>query len=204
MRKVDCRKELTALYAPSAREVVTVTVPPLRFLMVDGKGDPNTSLEYQQAVEALYAVAYALKFMVKRGPLAVDYGVMPLEGLWWTEDMSLFSTDAKDEWLWTGMIMQPELVTQADYEEAWAEVGRKKNLPALSRMRFEKYDEGLSAQIMHVGPYADEAPTIERLHRFIAEQGYRRRGKHHEIYLSDPRRTAPERLRTVIRQPMGE
>lgn len=204
MRKIDYKKELKEFYSPSAREVVTVAVPPLHFLMVDGTGDPNTAPEYQQAMEALYAVAYALKFMVKRGPLAVDYGVMPLEGLWWTEDVRLFSTDIKDEWLWTSMIMQPEPVTQTDYKEAWAEVNKKKNLPALARMRFEEYHEGLSAQILHVGPYADEEPTIEGLHRYIAERGYHCRGKHHEIYLSDPSRTAPERLRTVIRQPMGK
>ncbi len=204
VHKIDHKKELKHLYGPSVKQVVEVEVPPMNFLMVDGQGDPNTAPAYREAVEALYAVAYTLKFMVKRGPLAVDYAVMPLEGLWWMEDMSRFSTAAKDEWLWTSMIMQPDLVTDAAFEEALAQVQKKKGLPALGRMRFACSDEGLSAQIMHVGPYAAEEPTIQRLHEYIAERGYRRRGKHHEIYLSDPGRTAPERLKTVIRQPMGK
>jgi hypothetical protein len=204
MRRVDHKKELKHLYGPPVRQVVEVEVPPMNFLMVDGRGDPNTALAYTEAVEALYGVAYALKFMVKRGPLAVDYKVMPLEGLWWVEDMSHFSMADKDQWLWTSMIMQPDLVDLASFEEAVAQVQKRKDLPALGRMRFERYHEGLSAQVMHVGPYADEATTIERLHRYIAGRGYQRRGKHHEIYLSDPRRTVPEQLKTVIRQPMGE
>jgi hypothetical protein len=204
MRRVDHKKELKQLYGPSVRQVVEVEVPPMNFLMVDGRGDPNTALAYTEAVEALYGVAYALKFMVKRGPLAVDYKVMPLEGLWWVEDMSHFSMADKDQWLWTSMIMQPDLVDLASFEEAVAQVQKRKDLPALGRMRFERYHEGLSAQVMHVGPYADEVPTIERLHQYIAGRSYQRRGKHHEIYLSDPRRTVPEQLKTVIRQPMGE
>jgi hypothetical protein len=202
--KVDHKKELKHLYRPSIKEVAEVDVPPMSFLMVDGEGDPNTAPAYREAVEALYAVAYALKFMVKRGPLPVDYAVMPLEGLWWVEDMRQFSMADKDQWLWTSMIMQPDLVTEASFAEALAQVQKKKALPALGRVRFERFHEGLSAQIMHVGPYAAEAPTIQRLHHYIAERGYERRGKHHEIYLGDPRRTAPERLRTVIRQPMGK
>lgn len=204
MRKVDYRKELRHLYGPPVTEVVEVVVPPMNFIMVDGQGDPNTAAAYREAVEALYAVAYALKFMIKRGPQEVDYKVMPLEGLWWMEDMTQFSVAVKDQWLWTSLIMQPDPVSEASFEEAVRQVEKKKGLPALSRMRLERYHEGLSAQIMHVGPYAAEAPTIQRLHQYIAERGYERRGKHHEIYLSDPGRTAPERLKTVIRQPMGE
>jgi hypothetical protein len=203
MLKVDFKKELKHLYRPSAKEVVAVEVPEMDFLMVDGVGDPNTAREYQEAVEALYAVAYALKFMVKKGPAAVDYGVMPLEGLWWMDDMSQFSVDNKELWQWTMMIMQPEYVTEPLFREALEQVGKKKDPPALPKVRFESYHEGLSAQIMHIGPYAAEAPTIERVHRFILESGYQLRGKHHEVYLSDPRRTAPERMKTVIRQPMG-
>lgn len=204
MLKIDWKKELKHLYRPSARAPVAVDVPAMNFLMIDGAGDPNTAQEYQQAVEALYAVAYALKFMVKKGPAAVDYGVMPLEGLWWVDDMRQFSVDDKGAWQWTMMIMQPEHVTEALLEEALEQVRVKKDPAALARMRFESYHEGLSAQIMHVGPYAAEAPTIEKIHRFIAENGYQLRGKHHEIYLGDPRRTAPERLKTIIRQPMGD
>jgi hypothetical protein len=202
--KVDFKKELKHLYRPSPKKVVAVDVPTMNFLMVDGEGDPNTAQAYREAVEALYAVAYALKFMVKKGPLAMDYGVMPLEGLWWVDDMSQFSVESKELWQWTMMIMQPEVVTDALFEEALDQVRAKKDPPALPRVRLKSYHEGLSAQIMHIGPYAAEAPTIEKVHQFIAESGYQRRGKHHEIYLGDPRRTAPERLKTVIRQPMGE
>ncbi len=202
MAKVDLKKELRHLYLPSAREPSIVEVPEMNFIMIDGSGDPNTAREYQEALEALYALSYTLKFKLKLGPEARDFTVMPLEGLWWTDDMGRFSMDAKDEWKWSSMIMQPEPVTQELFEVAVEEVRRKKDPPALDRARLEAYDEGLSAQIMHIGPYAEEAPTIERLHAFIEEQGCRLRGKHHEIYLGDPRRTAPERLKTVLRQPM--
>ena len=203
MAKIDHKKELKHLYRPSAKQVSVVDVPAMTFLMVDGRGDPNTSLAYQQALEALYSLSYTLKFKIKKGA-GVDYTVMPLEGLWWTDDPSLFSASDSDKesWSWTSMVMQPDVVTLASVEEALAEVQQKKDPPALDRVRFEAYHEGLSAQIMHIGPYAAEEPTIARLHRFIAGEGYALRGKHHEIYLSDPRRTAPERMRTVIRQPI--
>ncbi len=204
MKKIDFKKEFKHLYRPSAKRVVEVEVPELSFLMVDGRGDPNTSQEYQEAMGALYAVSYSLKFMVKNVKQVADYAVMPLEGLWWTEDMSQFSVEKKHRWQWTMMIMQPEYVGQELVTQALAEVEIKKNPPALSKIRFESCHEGLSAQIMHIGPYSEEPPTIEKLHQFIAEKGYEPRGKHHEIYLSDPQRTAPERLKTVIRQPMGE
>jgi len=202
MAKIDLKKELKHLYKPSAKEVVVVDVPKMNFLMIDGSGDPNTAQEYQDAIEALYAVSYALKFMVKRGETAIDYAVMPLEGLWWTDDMSQFSTENKDIWKWTAMIMQPEYVTKDLVDEALPQVKKKKNPPALSKIRFESFHEGLAAQIMHIGPYAAEAPTIEKMHDFAKENGYELRGKHHEIYLSDPRRTAPEKMKTVIRQPV--
>lgn len=201
MKKVDLKKELKHLYRPSAKEPSVVDVSPMSFLMVDGAGDPNSSQEYQEAVSALYSVAYSLKFMVKKGEAAADYGVMPLEGVWWADD-ARFDLEDKDTWLWTAMIMQPEYVTQALFEEALVQVEKKKDPAALSRVRFESFHEGLSAQIMHIGPYADEEPTVERLHSFIGENGYQLRGRHHEIYLSDPNRTAPDRLKTVIRQPI--
>jgi len=201
-KKVDLRKELKHLYNPSAKEVSVVDVPEMNFLMVDGEGDPNTSEWYGQAVEALYAVSYALKFMVKKGDAGVDYAVMPLDGLWWADDMSRFSTSDKDAWKWTMMIMQPEFVTVEQFEEAKGQTEKKKvSLTALASMGFEAFREGRAAQILHVGPFADEGPNIEKIHRFIEELGHERTGKHHEIYLSDPRRTAPERLKTVIRQP---
>ncbi len=201
MAKIDYKKELKQLYTASAKTVSLVDVPPMNFLMIDGRGDPNTSPEYAEAIEALYAVAYALKFKVRR-KTGIDYVVMPLEGLWWTEDPARFTIEDKGAWLWTAMIMQPEHVTREMYGEVVAEVAEKKGLTALQRMRFERYHEGLSAQILHIGPYSEEAPTIARLHEFIREQGYQIAGKHHEIYLSDPRRTAPERLKTILRQPV--
>jgi hypothetical protein len=199
--KVDLKKELANLYNPSPREVVLVDVPPLIFLMMSGAGNPNTSQEYAEAVEALYNVAYTLKFKLKRsgGP---DYGVMPLEGLWWADDMTDFTAANKDHWKWTMMIRQPKEVTRELYAQVLDEVKQKKGLPVLNKMRLEQFHEGPSAQIMHIGPYSAEEPTIAKLHAFIEEQGYKRRGKHHEIYLGDPRRTAPEKLRTVIRQPV--
>jgi hypothetical protein len=203
-QKLDLMKDLQPLYRPPVREPVLVEVPALSFLMVDGAGDPNTSPEYAQAVEALFAASYGAKFMVKRGPEATDYKVMPLEGLWWSADMAAFLEGRRDAWEWTMMIVQPPAVTADLIDRAVDEAGRKKDIPALGNLRFEGFEEGLSAQIMHVGAYSEERPTIEGLHAFITEEGYSRRGRHHEIYLSDPRRTAPERLRTIIRQPVGE
>jgi hypothetical protein len=202
MPKIDLKKELRHLYNPSAREVVVVDVPPMNFLMIDGRGDPNTAQEYQDAIEPLYAVSYTLKFMIKKSGTAIDYAVMPLEGLWWTDDMSQFSVENKDIWQWTAMVMQPEYVTKDLFTEALTQVEKKKNPPALSKIRFESFHEGLSAQVMHIGPYAAEGPTVEKLHDFIKENGYELSGKHHEIYLTDPRKSAPDKMRTVIRQPV--
>lgn len=202
MKKVDYRKEMKGLYAPSAKKVELVEVPAMNYLMIDGKGDPNKAVSFQQAVEALYGVSYTLKFMIKKGPAAIDYGVMPLEGLWWMEDMAEFSLERKDDWLWTVMIMQPAPVTEALVKQAIEEVRKKKNPPALPLMRYESLAEGKAAQIMHLGPFATEGPTIAKVHAFIAEQGGKLRGKHHEIYLSDIRKAAPEKWKTVIRQPM--
>jgi len=201
MTKLDFKKEFKHLYKASTKEVSLIEVPPMNFLMIDGHGDPNTSTEYAEAIGALYAVAYALKFRVKRS-IGVDYVVMPLEGLWWIDDPAQFDMDNREAWKWTSMIMQPEYVTGAMYEEAVAEVKKKKGLEALDRMRFESYQEGLSVQILHIGPYSEEGPTIAKLHDYIREHGYQLNGKHHEIYLSDPRRTAPERLKTILRQPV--
>lgn len=199
--KMDLKKELKHLYSPSAKQVAVVDVPEMNFLMIDGEGDPNTAPAYQNAVEALFAVSYTLKFMVKKDENQIDYTVMPLEGLWWVDDMTQFSLKNKDAWKWTAMIMQPEFVTRELVSEAVNQVEKKKGLQSGADLRFEPFREGKAAQIMYFGPYSEEASTIERIHRFIREQGNRLRGRHHEIYLSDPRRTAPEKLRTVIRQP---
>ncbi|NIQ37183.1 MAG: hypothetical protein GTN81_01125 [Proteobacteria bacterium] len=202
MKKVDLKKGLKHLYNPSTKEPATVDVPDMNFIMIDGAGDPNTAQEFQDAVATLYALSYTLKFMIKRGKTTVDYTVMPLEGLWWADDITQFSMEDKGLWKWTVMIMQPDYVTRDLYDEAFKQVQKKKNPPALSKSRFQNWREGLSAQIMHIGPYSAEGPTIEKLHRFISEGGYKLTGKHHEIYLSDPRKSAPERMKTVIRQPL--
>lgn len=201
MAKLDLKKDWQHLYQPSAKRVTVVDVPTLNFLMIDGSGDPNTAQAYVEAVEALYAVAYALKFKIKKGKAGIDYAVMPLEGLWWVDDMRQFSVKDKAAWQWTMMILQPQFVTAQLFAETVGEVGAKKDLPALSRLRFEPYREGQAAQIMHIGPYAAEEPTVTKLHDFIHGRGGERRGKHHEIYLKDPRKSAPGKLLTVIRQP---
>lgn len=202
MKILDWKKELKHLYQPSTKEVVAVDVPAMNFLRVDGKGDPNTAHEYADAVEALFSVSYTIKFKIKKGALAIDYGVMPLEGLWWAEDMSKFSINDKNNWLWTLMIAQPPFVTPEIAEDAVAEVRRKKNLVAFDRLRFEEFGEGRCAQIMHIGPFSEEGPNIAKVHDFIEAGGHKLSGKHHEIYLSDIRKAAPEKWKTVIRQPM--
>jgi len=201
MQKRDFKKELKHLYKPSAKKVVLVDVPAMNFLMIDGQGDPNSSQAFQEAVAALYPLAYTLKFMVKKGETGVDYGVMPLEGLWWSDDMAAFSVDKKEDWQWTLMIMQPEYISEDMVATAREEVARKKNPPALSQVRFASFQEGRAAQTLHVGPFTEEGPTVAKVHSFIEEQGEQRTGKHHEIYLSDIRKAAPANWKTVIRQP---
>lgn len=201
MTKIDYKKEYGDWYTAASSQPKWVQLPALNYLMIDGHGDPNNAPEYQQAVEALYSLAYALKFKIKKGESGLDYGVLPLEGLWWVPDMNLFTQTSKDEWLWTMMILQPGMITSDLVASTLTEVRKKKKLSGLEIIRFESYNEGKAAQIMHVGPYDAEAPTIQKLHAFIQDQGNALRGKHHEIYLGDPRITAPERLRTIIRQP---
>ena len=201
MEKIDIKKKLANLYAPGTKTVQTVTVPKMNFIMIDGTGNPNNRA-YQQAVEALYTLSYTLKFTIKKES-GVEYSVMPLEGLWWAQDMPDFQKGNKDNWQWTAMIMQPEYVTEKLFRSAVDKVKADKNPPALSEARFEAFDEGLCAQIMYIGPYAEEGPIISRIHEFIADSRYQLRGKHHEIYLGDPRRSKPEKLKTILRQPMG-
>ena len=202
MAKIDLKKELKHLYRASAKTPTIVNVPPMNFIMIDGSGDPNTAPEFQEALEALIPLAYTLKFKLKKGDAGVDFAVMPLEGLWWVEGMEGFSPDDKSNWKWTLMMMQPEWVTADMFAQAVEEVKGKKNPLALPRVRFGPYHDGLSAQIMHIGPYSEEGPTVAKLHAFIEESGHKPRGKHREIYLGNPQRTAPEKLRTIIRQPI--
>lgn len=202
MLKLDVKKTLAPLYTPTPG-VQEVEVAAQRYLMIDGCGDPNTSAAYADAVTALFAVSYAIKFRVKRGPMAIDYGVMPLEGLWWADDPLAFASADRRAWQWTAMILQPTCVTDAGVDEAIAETRRKKALPALDRLRSEHFAEGRCAQILHVGPFATEAVTIAQLHAYIDARGGRR-GKHHEIYLSDPRRVDPAKRKTLLRQGMAQ
>ena len=201
MQKIDLKKELKHLYNPSPKNVGIVDVPKMNFLMIDGAGDPNTSQDFKHAIEALFGLSYTIKFMVKKSEMAIDYSVMPLEGLWWADDMSKFSIEAKSDWKWTLMIMQPEFISLNLVNKGINELQRKKDPVALSRTRFESFEEGKSAQVMHIGPFSDEGPTVEKIHDFIKETGSATRGKHHEIYLSDIRKGDPARWKTVIRQP---
>lgn len=202
MDKIDYKSQLKHLYRPSAKRVDKVDVPEMQFIMIDGAGAPGGS-SYSEAIEALFTVSYTIKFMVKRELELMDYGVMPLEGLWWAEDMTDFITRKKDSWLWTMMIMQPDCVNLELFETARDRIRQKKNLPSLDGLRFTTFSEGTVAQTLHVGPFDDEGPTVERVHAFIAETEQELRGKHHEIYLSDIRRAAPKNWKTIIRQPMG-
>ena len=202
MEKFDYKKILKHLYNPSSKKVEEVDVPEMNYLMIDGDGGPDSSA-FKNAIETLYPLSYSLKFMVKKGDLAIDYGVMPLEGLWWSNDMSSFVTGNKEKWQWTLMIMQPDIITAKMVNKAIEEVKRKKNPIALPLVRFEPFREGKSAQTMHIGPFSEEGPTVERIHFFIEAAGRKRIKKHHEIYLSDIRRAAPNKWKTIIRQPMS-
>ena len=201
MPKIDYKKELKNLYTASAKQPVLVDVPTLNYLRIDGCGDPNTSGAYKEAVESLFSLAYTIKFAIKKGS-AIDYGVMPLEGLWWMDDMKQFSVARKHEWKWTMMIMQPTIVTQPVVDTCRSELARKNDLAALSKVEFVAFNEGKAAQILHIGPFTEEGLTIEKLHRFIETSGLKLAGKHHEIYLSDIHRAAPAKWKTIIRQPV--
>ena len=193
--------DLKELYAPSATHPSIVEVPAFKFLMVDGSGDPNTTPAFQDAIQALFPLTYGIHFALKKA--GVESHVRPLEALWWADGKRDFLEIGQGLWRWTAMMLQPDQVTPEILEKVRAEAQRKKPNPALARVRLETFDEGLSAQVMHIGPYSAEKPTIERLRAFIAEQGYQARGKHHEIYIGDPRRSAPEKLKTIVRQPIA-
>jgi hypothetical protein len=202
MTKLDLKRDLQYLYKPSAKQPEIIAVPPMNFMMIDGVGDPNESQPFADAVQALNSAAFTLKFAIRKAR-GIDYAVMPTEGLWWTERLEDFRIDQPANWLWTIMIMQPDFITAEDVEAAVAAAKAKKKLAALDLIRFDSYHEGRSAQIMHIGPYGlAEVPTVERLDSFIRERGERMTGKHHEIYISDPNRAAPEKLKTILRHPI--
>jgi hypothetical protein len=202
MAKVDLKKVFKNLYSPSARQSSLVAVPPFTYFMIDGAGDPNDCPRFEDAMQALYSLSYGLKFATKGQDPPTDYSVMPPEGLWWADDPADFAAPRKDKWRWTLMIMQPPAVTPEQFAALVEETSRKKDLPAVRDVRLETLEEGICVQILHIGPYSEEGPTLERLHRFAQEQGYELHGRHHEIYLSDVRRTAPDKLKTVLRHPV--
>jgi len=198
--KYDIKKAHKDLYAPSAKDFTVVDVPELRYIAVDGEGDPNTSPAYVNAVEALYGVAYTLKFASKK---TRDFVVGPLEGLWRADDPAAFVARDKGSWRWTMMISQPEWITEDMVRSAVDSVTKKKPNPALGEVRPLTLTEGRCVQILHIGSYDDETPTLDRLHNhYMPDHGLTFNGDHHEIYLSDPRRTPPAKLKTILRQPI--
>ncbi|MDL2341958.1 MAG: GyrI-like domain-containing protein [Patescibacteria group bacterium] len=203
MAKVDYKQQFKHLYSGRVDRPVVVQVPKMNFISINGRGDPNTSQAYHDAIQTLYPVAYAIKFTSKLS-YGHDFSVMPLEGLWWTEDMADFDPQDKSNWLWTAMIMQPDVVTEELFNQAVQKVAEKHAPASLAKLRFTAYDEGRAAQVLYVGPYAAEGPTIQNLHSFIKQQGGRldeTTKHHHEIYLGDPRRSDPAKLKSIIRQP---
>ena len=201
MKKIDLKNELKNLYNPSKSTVTIIDVPKMNFIMLDGKGDPNTSADYKKAVESLFSVAFALKFISKKGAIGIDYTVMPLEGLWWVGQGETFSLKHKDNWQWTAMIMQPDWITTDMFKQAVDDVNKKKGALAFDKLYYKDFTEGQAAQILYTGSYQEEGPVIQSIHAAIIKHGGKIVGKHHEIYLSDPRKAAPEKLKTIIRQP---
>ena len=203
--KIDFKKTLKYLYSPSSKAPVLVEVPEMQFLMIDGKGSPGDSREYLDAITSLYPIAFTLKFMSKKESNK-DYVVPPLEGLWWAENMNDFIEAKRDGWLWIMMIMTPEWITKKMFDHAVKSATEKK--PELSKsitkVRLERLHEGKSAQLLHIGPFSEEHENIMKIHEFIHQNGGNfdgHRSKHHEIYLSDPRKAKPETMKTIIRQP---
>jgi hypothetical protein len=206
MEKLDLRKQYKNLYQPSAKQVSLVEVPEFQFAMLDGEIEPGhapgDSPSFSEAMQALYGISYTLKFMSKlRKENPIDYPVMALEGLWWVEGRE-FDIRNPTGWRWTVMMMQPDHITQDMYQQALEQLRKKKPGPALNLLRFEKFHEGTCLQIMHIGPYSEEMTTIAKIEAYAQEHGYRLRGKHHEIYLGDPRRGDPAKLKTILRHPV--
>lgn len=202
MSKIDLKKEFKQLYSASAKKPFIVEVPRLKFLMWDGAGHPADNPAMQDSLGCLYGVAYTLKFQSKLGPTGRDWTIMPPEGLWWVMGNRCFSVEHKADWRWTMMMLVPDFVTAKMVRGAVSELREKKDTPGLEKLRLESYREGRSVQFLHIGPYDQEQETIARMQAHAAENGYSFAGKHHEIYLSDPRRTAPEKLKTILRHPV--
>ncbi len=204
MEKIDFKNDMKTLYKAPVKGFVFVDVPALKYLMIDGAGDPNTVPAFQVSIETLYSVAFTMKFSAKKAGVGPEYTVAPLSGLWWSEGMAGLDLSSRDMWRWTLMIAQPPFIENEMVRSAVSQLVEKGKQGLWDRIRLDTLDEGLSVQTMHIGPYRDEAPTIAAMHRFILEKGYSPRGRHHEIYLSDPRRTTPERLKTILRHPVSK
>lgn len=199
-QKIDYRKQNKEIYQAKQDKFSELIMPNLQFLMISGAGDPNNSSPFKESCEALFAVSYKIKFSIKKSELDLDYAVMPLEGLWWV-DGGEFSLKDKKNWKWTLMVRQPDFVTEQHLLNAIDEVA-KKSLTCLSDLSLRYYEEGLSVQTLHIGPYSEEQKTIDQLHNYIKNNNHQFHGKHHEIYLNDPTRTDPDKLKTIIRQPI--
>lgn len=197
--KIDYKRQLKPLYTGKVGTIQVVTPGALSYLCCHGAGDPNTSLDYKRAVEALFSISYQLKFETRRRG-GRDYAVMPLEGLWWSEKMEDFVTANKANWQWTMMIFQPPFITTEQVDDARASVVKRRG-GDLRAVELSTYDEGNCVQTLHVGPFSEEGPAISVLHARIASDGHQLAGKHHEIYLTDIRRAVPARWKTIIRQP---
>lgn len=199
MNKLDLKKSFKDCYT-GKKSVKFVEVPAINYICVQGKGDPNSCQEYKDAMETLYGMAYTIKFMCKAE--GDDFVVMPLEGHWWSDPPEKFSEENKDDWLWEAMIALPDFVDKETFELARAQLKKKKNPASINKAELKIIEDGLSAQILYTGPYSEEGPYIDEMHKYIEEKGYRLRGKHREIYLSSPQRVAPEKLKTIIRHPI--
>lgn len=202
MELIDFKKTFKPLYSPKPGVPEIVCMPQLQFAMADGTGDPNTSQEFHDAIAALYSVAYGLKFSRKKQQVSPDFTMGPLEALWWTKTGKQFDTSRKGDWLWTLLLWMPNFITPQEFKSIVELTMSRKPNPALAKLRLDTLEEGMVVQIMHVGPYADEQPDIEKMFAFASEQGYQQCGKHHEIYLGDPRRADPQKLRTILRHPI--
>ena len=197
----DPKDLIKRYYSPAAKEPEIITIPSMNYLMIDGHGDPNNNPAYSAVVSALYTLSYTLKFELKKVGTP-EYKVFPLEGLWWSSDMDSFLTGDKSAWNWTMMMAQPEWITDTQVNKAKEKAAAKVDRAVLDKVRFEPFEEGLVMQMMHIGPYSAEGPNIARLHAFAKEKGYALFGKHHEIYIGNPQKAAPEKLKTILRQPI--
>ena len=203
IEKIDFKKQFKAYYSPKPGKPEIIMVPPMQFVMIDGTGGfPETTTEFRAAFQAIYPTVYGLKFGRKKAGIAPDFGLGPLEALWWMKDKSEFDQSRPEDWRWTLMMWLPNVITHQTFEAFIVELKTKKPQIITDKLRLEVFDQGMVVQIMHIGPYVGEAQDIMLLHDYAKEQGYALHGKHHEIYLGDPRRSAPEKLRTILRHPV--